>query len=141
MTTVRPPALVVFACVHNAGRSQMAAALFNAVADPARARAVSAGTRPGAAVHPVVVEAMREAGIDLASATPRPLTPERAAGARVLVTMGCGEECPYIPGAEREDWPLEDPAHLPIERVRAIRDEIRGRVRALAEKHGWIPGA
>ena len=141
MTTIRPPALVVFACVHNAGRSQMAAALFNAVADPARARAVSAGTRPGAAVHPVVVEAMREAGIDLASATPRPLTPERAAGARVLVTMGCGEECPYIPGAEREDWPLEDPAHLPIERVRVIRDEIRGRVRALAEKHGWIPGA
>ena len=135
--TNRVPQLVVFACVHNAGRSQMAAAFFNALVDPFRARAVSAGTRPGARVHAVVVEAMREVGIDVSHATPRLLTPEVAAGAVLLVTMGCGEECPIVPGAQREDWPLEDPTNLPIERVRAIRDDLRERVVVLVEKHGW----
>ncbi len=135
--TSHGPAQVVFACVHNAGRSQMAAALFNDAADPARARAISAGTRPGGRIHPVVLDAMREIGIDLTGSKPQLLTPELAAGSRVLVTMGCGEECPFIPGAEREDWPLDDPAHLPLEEVRPIRDEIRRRVRELIRKHGW----
>ncbi len=122
---------VVFACVHNAGRSQMAAALFNKLADPAKGRALSAGTSPGERVHPEVVTVMREEGIDLSDARPRKLTPELAAEAQLLVTMGCGDECPYVPGLRRDDWPLEDPKGKPIERVRAIRDEIRDRVEAL----------
>ncbi len=125
---------VVFACVHNAGRSQMAAGWFRRLADPAHARAISAGTDPGAHVHPVVVEAMREVGIDLSGATPRKLTPELAAGAHVLVTMGCGDQCPYVPGARVEDWPLEDPQDQPLDRVRAIRDEIRRRVADLVAR-------
>jgi arsenate reductase len=122
---------VVFACVHNAGRSQMAAALFNKLADPARARAVSAGTAPGDRVHPEVVAVMREEGIDLSGARPQKLTAELAGGAQLLITMGCGDECPYVPGVRRDDWPLEDPEGQPVERVRAIRDEIRARVEAL----------
>jgi arsenate reductase len=128
---------VVFACVHNAGRSQMAAAFFNALADPAKARAVSAGTRPAGRVHPEVVAVMREVGIDLAGAQPRRLTDELAATARLLVTMGCGEQCPVVPGLGREDWELPDPKEQPVERVRAIRDEIRGRVRGLLDANGW----
>jgi len=123
--------LVVFACVHNAGRSQMAAALFNAGADPSRARAISAGTRPAAAVHAGVVAAMRELGFDLSAAVPTRLTAGMAAGARLLVTMGCGEECPAVPGLERLDWPLRDPQGQHAGTVRAIRDEIRRRVEAL----------
>src|SRR5262247_1999596 len=96
---------VVFACVHNAGRSQMAAAFFNALADPARARALSAGTAPGARVHPEVLAVMKEAGLDLSGARPRKLTPELAEGSALLVTMGCGDECPLVPGMRREDWP------------------------------------
>jgi arsenate reductase len=122
---------VIFACVHNAGRSQMAAAFFNELADPAKARAVSAGTRPGDRVHPEVVAVMNEEGIDLAGARPQKLTAELAAQAQLLITMGCGDECPYVPGVRREDWPLDDPKGQPIERVRAIRDEIRARVEAL----------
>lgn len=122
---------VIFACVHNAGRSQMAAAFFNRLADPAKARALSAGTAPGDHVHPEVVAVMREEGIDLSSARPRKLTPELAAEAHVLITMGCGDECPHVPGLRRDDWPLQDPRGQPIERVRAIRDEIRARVEAL----------
>jgi arsenate reductase len=125
---------VLFACVHNAGRSQMAAAFFNALADPARARAVSAGTRPADRVNPVVVEAMREAGLDVSAATPRQLTAELARDARWLITMGCGDECPVVPGVRREDWPLADPANQPIEQVRAIRDEVRARVRAFVDR-------
>lgn len=128
---------VIFACVHNAGRSQMAAAFFNALADASRARAVSAGTEPGPRVHPEVLAAMKEVGIDLSHATPRRLTPELAAGARLLVTMGCGETCPAVPGARREDWPLEDPKGKPIERVREIREEVRRRVAALLERERW----
>ena len=119
----------IFACVHNAGRSQMSAAFFNQLADPAQARAISAGTQPASAVHPVVVDAMREVGIDLSSARPQKLTAELAATAEVLITMGCGEECPYVPGLAREDWPLPDPKGKDIETVRVVRDDIAGRVR------------
>ena len=128
---------VVFACVHNAGRSQMAAAFFNALAAPERARAISAGTEPAARVHAVVVAAMREEGIDLAGAQPRRLTEELASQARLLVTMGCGEACPLLPGLERVDWSLPDPKGLPLAAVRAIRDEIRRRVAALVGERGW----
>lgn len=129
---------ILFACVHNAGRSQMAAALFNELADPARARALSAGTQPGARVHPEVVGVMREIGIDLSRAEPRRLIPELAAGAHLLVTMGCGEACPAVPGLRTEDWAFEDPKGLSIERVRAIREEIRARVAALVEREHWV---
>ena len=131
------PTRVLFACVHNAGRSQMAAALFNALADPAKAEALSAGTRPGTAVHPEVRDAMREMGIDLSAARPQLLTPELAATTRMLITMGCGEECPFVPGVERDDWALPDPKGRPVEEVRAIRDDIRGRVAALVAARGW----
>ena len=128
---------VIFACVHNAGRSQMAAAFFNALADPAKARAVSAGTAPASRVHPEVVAAMREVGIDLSGATPRLLTPELTTTGQLLVTMGCGEACPLVPGLRREDWRLDDPKGQPPERVRAIRDEMRQRVARLVEAEGW----
>jgi arsenate reductase len=127
---------VLFACVHNAGRSQMAAAFFNAVADPARARAISAGTSPGERVYPEVVDVMREKGIDLAGVKPQRLTDAIAHGVSVLVTMGCGEECPFVPGARVEDWPLDDPKGQPIETVRAIRDDIRARVADLLTREG-----
>jgi arsenate reductase len=128
---------VVFACVHNAGRSQMAAAFFNRWADPAKARALSAGTQPGDRVHPEVIEAMREKSIDVGNAKPQKLTVELAAQAQLLVTMGCGDRCPLVPGVERDDWPLEDPKGQPRERVREIRDEIERRVRALIATRDW----
>jgi arsenate reductase (thioredoxin) len=127
---------VIFACIHNAGRSQMAAAYLNKLANSAKARALSAGTRPGDRVHPYVVQVMQEDGIDLRGARPQKLTPELAGGAQLLITMGCGDECPYVPGLRRDDWPLEDPKGQPIERVRAIRDEIRARVEALIVREG-----
>lgn len=127
---------VLFACVHNAGRSQVAAAWFNALADSSKARAISAGTEPGPRVHPEVAEAMREIGIDLSAATPQRLTPELAGQAHVLVTMGCGENCPYVPGVRVEDWPIDDPKGQPIERVREIREEIRRRVADLIAREG-----
>jgi arsenate reductase len=129
--------VVVFACVHNAGRSQMAAAFFNHRADPSKARAVSAGTHPADRVHPVVVDAMREAGLDLSSATPQRLTDEIAGGAKLLVTMGCGDECPYVPGLQVEDWPLEDPKDRPMEVVRRIRDDIAARIDTLIDTRHW----
>ena len=122
---------VLFACVHNAGRSQMAAALFNELADPSKARAISAGTQPGERVHPEVVEAMREAGIDLDGVVPQELTEDLARQAQVLVTMGCRDACPVVPGARVEDWPLLDPKGQPLEIVRQIRDDIRARVEGL----------
>ncbi len=128
---------VIFACVHNAGRSQMAEAFFNDMADPAKVRAISAGTQPGERVHPEVVEVMKEAGIDLSDAQPRELTAELAQGASLLVTMGCGEACPHVPGLARDDWPLPDPKGQPRERVREIRDAARDRVRALLASRGW----
>jgi arsenate reductase (thioredoxin) len=127
---------VIFACVHNAGRSQMAAAFFNRFANSNRARAISAGTEPGETVHPEVVAAMREVGIDLSGARPQRLTDELAGKAALLVTMGCGEACP-IPRLERLDWPLSDPKGQPLAEVRRIRDEVRDRVAALVEARGW----
>jgi arsenate reductase (thioredoxin) len=131
---------VLFACVHNAGRSQMAAAWFNRLADPGKARALSAGTDPGPRVHPEVEAAMREAGIDLSAAPTTQLTPELARQAQLLITMGCGDRCPIVPGLERDDWPLDDPKGQPIARVREIRDEIRERVERLLEHQGWRAG-
>jgi arsenate reductase len=128
---------VIFACLHNAGRSQMAAAFFNLTADPAKAVAISAGTQPGERVHPEVLAVMREVGIDLSSARPRKLTSELVQGASLLVTMGCGDECPVVPGARRDDWPLADPKGQPLGFVRNIRDEIRRRVFALMSAEGW----
>lgn len=128
---------VLFACVHNAGRSQMAAAFFNAVADPSAARAISAGTQPAPGVHPEVIETMREVGLDLSRARPALLTESLAATVAVLVTMGCGETCPVVPGVRRIDWTIEDPKGRALARVRAIRDEIRQRVQALVIAEGW----
>jgi protein-tyrosine-phosphatase len=127
---------VIFACVHNAGRSQMAAAFFNQHVDRSKAEAVSAGTKPGLRVHPEVIAAMQEIGIDLSSAKPQKLTHELARDAQLLVTMGCGDKCPYLPGLRRDDWPLRDPKGQPIEEVRVIRDEIRDRVQSLVDKEG-----
>ena len=132
---------VIFACVHNAGRSQMAAAFFNGLADPDRARAVSAGTEPAARVHPEVVDVMREVGVELTRATPQRLTDALVRDARLLVTMGCGESCPLVPGVERADWDLADPKGQPLERVRQIRDDIRDRVAALVRAREWQRGA
>ncbi len=126
----------VFACVHNAGRSQMAAAWLGHLASAAKARAISAGTQPGAHIHPEVLAAMNEVGIDLSKGVPRKLTDDLARGASMLITMGCGEACPAIPGLRREDWPLEDPKGKPVERVREIRDEVRARVEDLIAREG-----
>jgi arsenate reductase len=128
---------VLFACVHNAGRSQMAAAFFNQLASPHKARAICAGTHPGDRVHPAVVAAMAEVGLDMKAAQPRKLTDELARQAQHLITMGCGDECPFVPGATRDDWPIADPKGQPAELVRAIRDEIRSRVEALIEQQRW----
>jgi arsenate reductase len=123
-------ATVLFVCLHNAGRSQMSQALFERAAG-GRHRALSAGTTPGERVHPEVVEVMRELGIDLADRKPRGLTRELAEEADIVVTMGCGDECPYIPGKRYLDWDLEDPSGRPVDEVRATRDEIERRVAAL----------
>jgi arsenate reductase (thioredoxin) len=121
---------VLFVCLHNAGRSQMSQALFEREAAGAH-EARSAGTTPGDRVHPEVVEAMRELGIDLSARRPQRLTDELARWADTIVTMGCGDECPYIPCKRYIDWDLPDPKGRPLEEVRAIRDDIAGRVRAL----------
>jgi arsenate reductase len=123
---------VLFACVHNAGRSQMAAAWYNRLSSSGQA--ISAGTAPGPRVHPEVVAVMQEVGIDLSSIVPQQLSAALAQGADLLVTMGCGDECPYVPGLETEDWPLEDPKGKPIERVREIRDDIKRRVQQLLDR-------
>ena len=122
----------LFVCLHNAGRSQMSAALFERAA-AGRHHALSAGTTPGDRVHPEVVEVMRELDIDLADRTPQLLTRELAERADVVVSMGCGDACPYIPGKRYLDWDLTDPKGLPIEQVREIRDDIAQRVTALVE--------
>jgi len=129
---------VIFACVHNAGRSQMAEALFNLLADPGKARALSAGTRPGRTVHPEVVLVMAELGIDLEAVTPKLLSDDFARQANLLITMGCGDACPHIPGLVRDDWPLPDPKGRPLDEVRAIRDQIRSRVIALLTRQDWL---
>jgi arsenate reductase len=124
---------VLFACVHNAGRSQIAAALFNRYADPAKARAISAGTQPAAHVHPEVVAAMRSRGVDLSRYVPQRLTPELAAQAQWLITMGCGDECPMVPGARRDDWPIPDPKGQPPEVVDRVITDVDRRVRELLD--------
>jgi arsenate reductase (thioredoxin) len=126
-------ARVLFVCLHNAGRSQMSKALFERAA-AARHQADSAGTTPAERVHPEVVEAMGELGVDLSDARPRRLERDMAEWADVVVTMGCGDECPYVPGKRYLDWDLPDPKGLPLEEVRAIRDEIARRVGALADE-------
>jgi arsenate reductase len=121
---------VLFVCVHNAGRSQMAAGfLLDLAAD--RVDVLSAGSAPGASVNPVAVEAMAEVGIDIASATPKILTTDAVEASDVVVTMGCGDECPYYPGKRYEDWVLDDPAGQGIDVVRRVRDDIRQRVEDL----------
>ena len=130
---------VLFACVHNAGRSQMAAAAwFNKVCDRRKARAISAGTQPGERVHLEVVQTMLEVGIDLTDAKPRLLTGELAREATLLVTMGCGDACPFVPGLKKLDWPLLDPKGQAAETVREIRDDIRSRVAQLAAERSWL---
>ncbi|MFO0575337.1 MAG: arsenate reductase ArsC [Polyangia bacterium] len=115
----------------------MAAALFNQLADPAKARALSAGTQPAERVHPEVVAALGELGIDVTGVRPQRLTTELAQGASLLITMGCGDACPMVPGLRRDDWPLSDPKGQPIERVREIRQEISERIVRLVIGQGW----
>jgi protein-tyrosine-phosphatase len=126
-------ARVLFVCLHNAGRSQMSEALFARAAEN-RHQAESAGTTPAERVHPEVVEAMRELGIDLAGRTPQKLTRAAAERADVVVTMGCGDECPYIPGKRYVDWDLEDPKGKPLAEVRRTRDDIASRVERLVRE-------
>jgi arsenate reductase len=126
-------ACVLFVCLHNAGRSQMSQALFERAA-AGRHVALSAGTTPAERVHPEIVEAMRELGIDLSERRPRLLTRELAEQADVVVTMGCGDECPYVPGKRHLDWDLPDPRNGSIAEVRATRDEIARRTRALVHE-------
>jgi arsenate reductase len=128
---------VLFACVHNAGRSQIAAALFNSHADATKARAISAGTHPSDRVHPEVVALMQEHGIDLSRQRPQKLTDSLAAQAQWLITMGCGDACPVVPGTHRDDWPLADPKGQSADRVREIIAEIDDRVVRLVDAQGW----
>jgi arsenate reductase (thioredoxin) len=126
-------ATALFVCLHNAGRSQMSQALFEHAAE-GRHSALSAGTTPGEHIHPEVVEVMRELGIDLAARKPQLLTRELAEQADLLVTMGCGDQCPYIPGKRYLDWDLPDPKGRPLAEVRATRDEIARRTRSLVHE-------
>lgn len=128
---------VLFACVHNAGRSQIAAALFNRHANPSKARAISAGTQPADRVHPEVVALMREMGIDLSGQQPQKLTEELAEQAQWLITMGCGDDCPVVPGTRRDDWPIADPKGQPPGRVREIVSEVEERVQRLITAQDW----
>jgi len=130
---------VIFACVHNAGRSQMAAAVFNQLADPSKTTAWSAGTQPAGSVHPEVVEVMKEFGVDLSAAKPQLLTAGMLTDASHLITMGCGDACPIAPRwTQKLDWPLEDPKGQPSEKVQAIRDEICTLVKKLLADNGWL---
>ncbi|MDX6358360.1 MAG: hypothetical protein QOH37_1414 [Nocardioidaceae bacterium] len=121
---------VLFVCIHNAGRSQMAAGYLRHLAGD-RIEVLSAGSEPGDRINPMAVRAMAEEGIDIAGAQPRVLDPDDVRASDVVVTMGCGDTCPFFPGIRYEDWQLDDPAGRPIEEVRPIRDEIRRRVEAL----------
>ncbi len=129
---------VLFLCVHNAGRSQMAMGWFDHLAR-GEAVGLSGGSEPVAEVNPVAIEAMDEVGIDITSAVPRRWSDEDLERADVVITMGCGDTCPYVPGTRYEDWPVEDPAGQPLERVRGIRDDIERRVRALLVTLGVPP--
>ena len=134
---------VLFVCTHNAGRSQMAAALLDHAA-AGRVRVTSAGSRPASQLNPAVVQAMAEIGLDISRECPKPLTGDKVAAADVVITMGCGDACPIYPGKRYEDWDLPDPAGLPLDAVRPIRDAIRDRVQALLSDLGVAaprPGA
>lgn len=131
---------MLFACVHNAGRSQMAAAFFRMIADPARVEGVSAGLEPADRVHPAVVQAMQEVGVDLSAVRPIALTARLQTEVHFLVTLGCGERCPLIPAQRREDWEIPDPTDQPLARIRQIRDDIRARVARLVDQRGWRRG-
>ena len=124
---------VLFVCVHNAGRSQMAAGLLSHLAGD-RIDVRSAGTQPADQINPAAVAAMAEIGIDITAATPKVLTPESVETSDVVITMGCGDTCPYFPGVSYRDWKLDDPAGQPVEAVRRIRDDIAERVRALIDE-------
>jgi arsenate reductase len=124
---------VLFVCVHNAGRSQMAAALLDDYAQ-GRIHVRSAGSAPASEINPAVVQAMQEVGLDLSRELPKPLTTDAVQGSDVVITMGCGDACPFFPGKQYLDWELDDPAGRPVEEVRPIRDEIRSRVQALADE-------
>ena len=128
---------VLFACVHNAGRSQLAAAWFNHLADPAKARAISAGTQPAAHVHPGVVRLLAEEGLAESLEAPRLLTPQLAATATMLITLGCGETCPVVPGLQREDWLISDPKGRPATVIEAIGREVEVHVLDLLDRKGW----
>ncbi|MCW2793826.1 MAG: heat-shock protein HtpX [Nocardioides sp.] len=124
---------VLFVCVHNAGRSQMAAGFLQRLAGD-RVRVLSAGSQPADAINPVAVAAMAEEGIDITAETPKILTTESVQESDVVITMGCGDECPFFPGKRYEDWVLDDPAGQGIDSVRPIRDEIRSRIEALVRE-------
>ena len=128
---------IIFACVHSAGRSQMSAAFFRKHTNLLLYTAIAAGTEPASKVHAEVVTVMQEVGIDLSSAKPQLLTQELAQGASLLVTMGCGEKCPYVPGLKVIDWSLKDPKGQGLDSVRAIRDEIEQLVVQLIKANGW----
>ena len=128
MSETRPT--VLFVCVHNAGRSQMAAGFLRRLAGD-RVRVLSAGSEPTDRVNPAAVEAMREVGIDISHEYPKPLSDDFVKAADVVITMGCGDACPFYPGKRYEDWELDDPAGKPVEQVRPVRDQIRRRVEAL----------
>jgi arsenate reductase len=130
MSGSQPHPAVLFVCVHNAGRSQMAAGYLRHLAGD-RVEVLSAGSEPGDRINPIAVQAMAEEGIDIAGAQPRILDADDVRASDVVVTMGCGDACPFFPGTRYEDWELDDPAGRPIEEVRPIRDEIRRRVEAL----------
>ena len=137
-TASRPS--VLFVCIHNAGRSQMAAGFLSALSGGA-VEVRSAGSTPADSVNPVAVAAMAELGIDIAAEQPKVLTPEAVKASDVVVTMGCGDTCPFFPGRRYEDWVLDDPAGQPIEKVRPVRDAIRERVLTLLDELGVAPVA
>ena len=126
---------VIFACVHSAGRSQMAAAFFNRYANELELKAVSAGTEPAEKVHPEALQVMAEVGLDMSAAKPTLLTEELARSSVLLITMGCGEKCPYVPGLQVVDWPLDDPKGKDVSHVRIIRDKIDGLVKQLVSEY------
>lgn len=128
---------VIFACIHNAGRSQMAAAFFNLLVDSTKATGISAGTELVNKIHPEVMIAMEALGIDLSRAKPNKLTDELARTANLLITMGCGEKCPFVPGLEVIDWQLEDPKNQPFPKVIEIRDQIKTKVLELIDSRKW----
>lgn len=130
--------IVIFACIHNAGRSQMAAAFFNEYADRTKAQAISAGTQPASTVHPEVKTVMNEVEISLANAQPKLLTAELAKDAKYLITMGCKENCPYIPGLTILDWPFQDPKGQSLENVRTTREKIKMQVLAFLAQNLWL---